>query len=84
MASQDEILETLKEVLVDRLKVDPDQLTPEANFFDDLGLDSIDLMTAVMAVEEKFAIEVSDKELEGVTTLKEAVVLLSSKVSVGA
>lgn len=79
-----EVFEALKEVLVDRLKVEEPLVKPEASFFDDLGLDSIDLTTAVMAVEERFGIEVSDKELERISTIGEAVELLSEKVSVGA
>jgi acyl carrier protein len=83
-ANNQEILDALREVLVDRLKVEPESVTPEANLFDDLGLDSIDLMSAVMAIEERFEIEVSDAELENVTTVGEAVDLLGGKVSAGA
>ena len=81
MANRDEILSALKDVLVDRLKVDASTITDDANLFEDLGLDSIDLMTVVMAVEEKFAIEVSDEELEDVTTLGQAADLLSQNVT---
>ncbi|MDQ4149732.1 MAG: acyl carrier protein [Actinomycetota bacterium] len=84
MASREDVFGALREVLIDRLKVEPDSVTEEANFFEDLGLDSIDLMTVVMAVEEKFGIEVSDEELENVTTLAEATELLSEKVGAGA
>ena len=77
MANRDEVVDALKATLVDRLKVEASTITEEANLFEDLGLDSIDLMTVVMAVEEKFAIEVSDEELEDVTTLGQAADLLS-------
>ncbi|HEX2052886.1 MAG TPA: acyl carrier protein [Actinomycetota bacterium] len=80
MASRDEVVDALKDVLVDRLKVDAGTITEEANLFEDLGLDSIDLMTVVMAVEEKFNIEVADEELEDVTTLGQAADLLTEKV----
>lgn len=83
MANQ-EVFDALREVLISRLKVDADAVLPEANLFEDLGLDSIDLMSAVMAIEEKFGIEVSDKELENVTTVGEAVDLLSEKVGASA
>jgi acyl carrier protein len=79
-----EILEALREVLVDRLKVEAEAVTPQANLFDDLGLDSIDLMSAVMAIEERFEIEVSDAELENVTTVGEAVEILGAKVAASA
>lgn len=78
--ARDDVLAALKEVLVDRLKVDPDNIKEEANLFEDLGLDSIDLMTVVMTVEERFSIEVSDDELEDVTTLGGAADLLAAKV----
>lgn len=79
-----EFYDALRNVLVSRLKVEPEKINPEADLFEDLGLDSIDLMTAVMAIEEQFGIEVSDKELEGITTVGQAVDLLSGKVGVGA
>lgn len=82
--SNNEILEALREVLVDRLKVEAESVTPQANLFDDLGLDSIDLMSAVMAIEERFEIEVSDAELENVTTVGEAVEILGAKVAASA
>ncbi|HEU4866199.1 MAG TPA: acyl carrier protein [Actinomycetota bacterium] len=84
MANRDEVVTALKETLVERLKVDASTITEEANLFEDLGLDSIDLMTVVMAVEEKFSIEVSDEELEDVTTLGQAADLLSAKVGTNA
>jgi acyl carrier protein len=84
MANRDEVVTALKETLVDRLKVDAATITEDANLFEDLGLDSIDLMTVVMAVEEKFSIEVSDEELEDVTTLGQAADLLSAKVGTNA
>lgn len=82
--AREEILTALKEVLVDKLKVEADTITEEANLFEDLGLDSIDLMTVVMAVEERFSIEVSDEELEEVSTLGQAADILSTKVGAGA
>lgn len=76
-----EVFGALRDVLVEKLKVDADRVKSEAKFFEDLGLDSIDLATAVMAIEERFGIEVSDKELEKVSTLDDAVQILSSKVT---
>ena len=78
--SENEVFVELKQVLVDRLGVEPDQVREEVGLFEELGLDSIDLMTAVMVVEEKFGIEVADNELEQIETLGDAVRLLSDKV----
>lgn len=83
-ADRTEVYSALKDTLVDKLKVDESTITEEANLFEDLGLDSIDLMTVVMAVEERFNIEVSDEELEDVTTLKQAADILTTKVGAGA
>lgn len=83
MARQD-VVTALKEVLVDKLQVEADTVTEDANLFDDLGLDSIDLMTVVMAIEERFDIEVPDEELEDVTTIGQAADLLSAKVGTNA
>lgn len=64
------------DVAVDRLKVSPADIRPEADFFETLGLDSIDLMSAVMAVEERLGIEVPDVALEHITTIAEMLVVL--------
>jgi acyl carrier protein len=84
MANREEVFNALREVLVDRLKVEEGSVTEDANLFEDLGLDSIDLTTVVMALEEKYGVEVSDDELENVTTLREATELLSEKVTANA
>ena len=84
MADRGEVYSALKDTLVDKLKVDSGTITEDANLFEDLGLDSIDLMTVVMAVEERFNIEVSDEELEDVTTLGQAADILTTKVGAGA
>jgi acyl carrier protein len=78
--SNDEIVDAIKEVFVTRLKVERDKIKPDANLFEDLDLDSIDLMTAVMAMEEQFGIEVSDTELENVRTVGDAAQLFSEKM----
>ncbi|MEX2587696.1 MAG: acyl carrier protein [Actinomycetota bacterium] len=83
MARQD-VVTALKEVLVEKLQVEADTITEDANLFDDLGLDSIDLMTVVMAIEERFNIEVPDDELEDVTTIGQAADLLAAKVGTNA
>lgn len=84
MANKEELFEALKEVLVDRLKVEAETIVPQANLLDDLGLDSIDLMTMVMALEERFGIEVPDEDVEGVETVQQALDLLAKKAAVSA
>ena len=62
------------------LQVEPDQVTMEARFGDDLDADSLDLVELVMALEENFDITVDESELEGVETVGQAFNLIASKL----
>ena len=64
---------------VEVLSVEPDQVTPDAKFGDDLEADSLDLVELVMALEEEFGINVEEDELNGVETVGQAYQLVSSK-----
>jgi acyl carrier protein len=74
-------LDTLKEVAAEVLSVDPDQITETARFKEDLDADSLDLVELVMGLEERFDIEVPEDDLEGVTTVGQAVDLVMAKVA---
>ena len=73
-------LATLKEVAVEVLSVDANQVTEQARFKEDLDADSLDLVELVMGLEEQFDIEVPEDDLEGVTTVGQAVDLVLTKV----
>jgi acyl carrier protein len=73
-------LSTIREVAVEVLSVEPDQVTEEARFKEDLDADSLDLVELVMGLEERFDIEVPEDDLEGVTTVGQAVDLVLGKV----
>ena len=75
-----EALDTIKEVAAEVLSVDPDQVTETARFKEDLDADSLDLVEMVMGLEERFDIEVPEDDLEGVTTIGQAVDLVLAKV----
>ncbi len=75
-----EALATLKEVAAEVLSVEPDQVTETARFKEDLDADSLDLVELVMGLEERFDIQVPEEDLEGVTTVSQAVDLVLSKV----
>ncbi|HEX6208307.1 MAG TPA: acyl carrier protein [Actinomycetota bacterium] len=79
-----EIEERVRKVLAEQLARDPDEVTLEASFEDDLDADSLDLVEAVLALEEEFGIEIPEEEMEGVKTVKEAVDLAASKLGVSA
>jgi acyl carrier protein len=67
------ILEEAKEVVAEQLSVDINTITPDSKFIDDLGADSLDIVELVMALEEKFDIEIPDSDAEGIITLQNAV-----------
>jgi acyl carrier protein len=73
-------LATIKDVAAEVLSVEPDQVTETARFKEDLDADSLDLVELVMGLEERFDIEVPEDDLEGVTTVGQAVDLVLTKV----
>ena len=58
----------VKKVVVDQLDVNPDEVTENASFVDDLGADSLDLVELVMGFEEEFDLEIPDEDAETITT----------------
>lgn len=63
--------EKLKEVIVDTLDCDPDQVTPEASFKDDLGADSIDFVELHMALEDETGLTIPDEKLVDFKTVQD-------------
>jgi acyl carrier protein len=61
------------EIIVEQLKVSPEEVTLEASFIDDLGADSLDLVELIMAMEEEFSLEISDEDAEKIQTVQDAV-----------
>ena len=64
MAAEKTIEQKVKDIIVEQLGVNADQVTPDAKFIEDLGADSLDTVELVMALEEEFGIEVPDEEAE--------------------
>ena len=73
--------EKLKKVIADVLNVDPDEITMETTFADDLGADSLDVFQIIMGIEEEFDIEVPPEEAEKISTVEEAVALIKSVIN---
>ncbi|HEX9934382.1 MAG TPA: acyl carrier protein [bacterium] len=73
--------EKFKEIIVDRLGVDPNEITPEASFVDDLGADSLDTVELVMAFEEEFDLEIPDDDAEKLTTVGKAMEYLEKRLA---
>ena len=69
-------LELLKKVIAEVLNVDPEEITPDTTFIDDLGADSLDLFQIIMGVEEELGIEVDTNEAENIKTVGDAAELI--------
>lgn len=73
--------EKLKKVIAEVLNVDPDEITMETTFLDDLGADSLDVFQIVMGIEEEFDIEIPADKAEKITTVEEAVDLIKGAMN---
>jgi acyl carrier protein len=71
----------VKEIVVQQLGVNEDQVTPEASFIEDLGADSLDTVELVMAFEEEFNIEIPDEDAEKITTVGQAIDYVQNKAA---
>lgn len=74
-------VEKFKEIIVERLGVDPNEITDDASFVDDLGADSLDTVELVMAFEEEFDLEIPDEDAENLTSVGKAKEYLMSRLS---
>ncbi len=69
----DNILDKVKEIVVDKLGVESSKVSLEAKFIDDLGADSLDTVELIMQFEEEFEIEIPDEDAEKIISVGEAV-----------
>ncbi|MDP6892216.1 MAG: acyl carrier protein [Verrucomicrobiota bacterium] len=67
--SDKSIADRIKDIIVEQLGVNADQIKPEAKFIEDLGADSLDIVELVMALEEEFGTEIPDEEAEKLQTV---------------
>ena len=73
-----EEFERVKNVIVDQLSVDAEEVTLEASFVDDLGADSLDVVELIMGLETEFDIEIPDEDAEKISTVGDAVEYIKS------
>ena len=67
------LIDDVKEVVVEQLSVNADEVKEDSKFVEDLGADSLDVVELVMALEEKFDIEIPDSDAESIATVGDAV-----------
>jgi acyl carrier protein len=77
--AQDDVIEAMKEVLAAELGVEAETVTADSRFKEDLDADSLDLVEVVLALEEKFDVQIPDDEIAGVKTVGEAADLVLAK-----
>jgi acyl carrier protein len=65
--------EKVKDIIVEQLGVNPEQVTEKASFIEDLGADSLDIVELVMAFEEEFSVEVPDEDAEKLQTVGDVI-----------
>ncbi|WP_238700560.1 acyl carrier protein, partial [Helicobacter pylori] len=63
------LFETIQAVIAEQLEIDVSQVTPEAKFVKDLGVDSLDVLELIMALEERFGVEISDEQAEKIVNV---------------
>ena len=78
--SSEEIFEKVKAIIIDLLQVSEDSVTLDANFIDDLGADSLDIVELIMALEEEFDLEIPDADAEKVVTVNDVVEYIKDNV----
>ena len=73
------LADDVKAIIAEQLGVKVEEVTDSASFIDDLGADSLDTVELVMALEEKFGVEIPDEDAEKMTTVGEAIKYLEGK-----
>jgi acyl carrier protein len=76
----DGIFNRIREIIVDQLGVEEDEVVLEASFIDDLGADSLEIVELIMALEEEFGIAIPDEDVEKITTVGQAVEYIRENV----
>ena len=77
----EEIVKKVKAIIVDKLGVEPSEVTETANFTNDLGADSLDTVELIMEFENTFGIKIPDEETEKIMTVGDAVAYIESKLA---
>ena len=75
------IAKKVTEILVDKLSIAESEVTPDANFIKDLGIDSLDYAEIVMEFEQTFNIRIPDSDAENLQTMKQAVLYIDEQIS---
>jgi len=75
--NKDDVLTRVLEIVKNFEKVDASKVTPESHFINDLGLDSLDVVEVVMALEQEFVVDIPDHDAEKIQSIQDAVEFIS-------
>ena len=75
------LFEEIQEIICEQLKAKPEEVKLETSFIDDLGSDSLDSIELIMALEEKFNIEIPDEDAEGMNTVEDVIRYVANKTN---
>jgi len=75
-----DVFEKVKSVIVEKLDVEPEKITPDARFIEDLGADSLDIVELIMGLEDEFGLEITDEEAEQIRTVGDAVEFIKARL----
>ena len=78
--SREEILEQVKDVIVEQLGVERDKIEESSTFIEDLAADSLDIVELIMNLEEKFGVEIPDSDAEKITNVKDVIDYIKERV----
>ena len=76
-----EIVSKVREIIVDKLGVEPSEVTESANFTNDLGADSLDTVELLMEFEKVFGVKIPDEETSSIATVKDAIDKVAEKLA---
>lgn len=71
--SGNDVVERVRRLISENLRVSMEEVRPDAAFIDDLGADSLDIVELVMAIEKEFGIEIPDEDAEEISTVQDAI-----------
>ncbi|MEY3239797.1 MAG: hypothetical protein RIR11_1235 [Bacteroidota bacterium] len=79
--AEDTLVKRIKEIITEKLGVDPEEVTPEANFIADLGADSLDTVELIMEFEKEFEVSIPDEAAEKITTVGHAIQYIAANIA---
>ena len=73
------MFEKVKEIIVEQLSVDGENITEDTNLMEDLGIDSLDLYEMIISLEEEFDIEIASEDSENLKTIKDVITYIEAR-----